>query len=161
MNSGQPLPSPRQSPQLFQVFPTEALIFTTPLAVYRGLHVRRSVYHGTTGSPSCACQLYLTVWLYLRLFCDYRNCEGKSRFPGLFLISQTFPWPMPNSPTFPGESPPCVMTTIRYRQQPKSGQSLCPTSSQKMNFIEKFSRDQFFHYSRSTLQIYHSYYSSV
>jgi len=58
-----PLTSPHQIPGLFQVFPTEALIFIN-LNYQRftdRLCVLLSEYCGTICSPSCACQLYLTA----------------------------------------------------------------------------------------------------
>jgi len=66
MSSGRPRTSHRQIPGLFQVFPTEALIFIKPSDVYRQAYVNSlSEYYGTIGSPSCACQLYLTVLRYV------------------------------------------------------------------------------------------------
>jgi len=60
--TGWPLPSPRQIPRLFQVFPTETLVFVKPpKGTQRGPCVLPSEQCGTICSPSCACQLYLTV----------------------------------------------------------------------------------------------------
>jgi len=68
--------------------------------IQTGLHVLLSEYCGTTGSPSCACQLYLTV-LRLCLFCDYCNCitcYGQTHisptfrnFPDFYLTNVKFP----------------------------------------------------------------------
>jgi len=55
------------------------IYYTKPPEVYKtGLCVLPSEYCGCTGSPSCACQLYLTV-LRLSLFCDYRNCSSTAQ----------------------------------------------------------------------------------
>jgi len=63
----------------------------TPANDLGAFHVR--FYCGTSGSPSCACQLYLTV-LRLHLFWDYRNCSSISQvnhnFPDFFLTIVTF-----------------------------------------------------------------------
>jgi len=51
--------SPCQIPWLFHVFLTQALLFIKPQT---GLGVLLGEYCGTIDSPSCACQLYLTVY---------------------------------------------------------------------------------------------------
>jgi len=54
------LSSPQKIPRLFRVFPTEALMLIKPAGIQTGLCVLLGKYCGTTGSLSCACQLYLT-----------------------------------------------------------------------------------------------------
>jgi len=58
------------------------------------LRVLLSEYCGTIGSPSYACQPYLTV-LRLHLFCDYRNYTSTSQanhnFPNFSLTNMKFP----------------------------------------------------------------------
>jgi len=75
-----PLSSPRQTPRLFQVFSTKVSISIKLSEVYKKtcLRVHLSEYCCTIGSPSNACQLYLTV-LRLCLLCDYRT--GKPQLP--------------------------------------------------------------------------------
>jgi len=77
--------------------------FNNPIHTTATMNVYwNSEYRGTAGSPSCACQLYLTV-LRLCSFCDYRNCgstpQANNNFPDFFLISLTFTWPISNFPT--------------------------------------------------------------
>jgi len=71
-------------PRLFQVFLPEALMAIKPPQVHRCvmcvlLSEHGSIYYhillyfsGTSGSPACACQLYLSV-LWLCLFCEHCN----------------------------------------------------------------------------------------
>jgi len=58
------------------------------------LRVLLSEYCGTICSPSCACQLYLTV-LRLCLFCDYHNCgsapQANYNFLDFSLTNVEFP----------------------------------------------------------------------
>jgi len=75
----------------FEVFLTEASTFTKPPEVYRQSYVYSWV---NICSPSCACQLYLTV-LGFCLFCDYRNCGSTSQtshnFPDFSVTNVKFP----------------------------------------------------------------------
>jgi len=56
-------PPPPTSNSLFQVFRTDAFIFIKPTDVYREVYIImiQSEYCDTIGTPSFACQLYLTV----------------------------------------------------------------------------------------------------
>jgi len=72
------------------MYPIYPLPLATPLEpTPHTLSVLLSKYRGTTGSPSCACEVehYLVV-LRLCLFCDYRNsgsaAQANNNFPQLF-----------------------------------------------------------------------------
>jgi len=70
-----PLSSPRQTPQLFQVFLTEALIFIKPPEVYRqACNVLLSEYCSITYLQfNFSMSTLFNTILGLFLFCDYRN----------------------------------------------------------------------------------------
>jgi len=68
-------------------------IYYTTRGIQTGQSVLLSEYCGTIGSPSCACQLYLTVHGSCS-FCHYRNCvtTGKPQFSWLFPDQCQIPW---------------------------------------------------------------------
>jgi len=68
-----------------------------------------SEYCGTNGSPSCACQLYLTV---LGLFCDCCNCGRTTQANHSYLTFPNFPDFSPTNVKFPA-----MMSVMRLVQQ--------------------------------------------
>jgi len=99
---------------------------------------------GTTGSSSCACQLYLTV-LRLRLFCDHRNCgttpQANHNFHDLSVTSVKFP----DFSRFPGEWQP-------YHCHCLSAKAVCtPVDTQTITLYKPqiHSETDFFQFLRS------------
>ena len=94
---GQPLSSPHQIPRLFQVFPTEALIFIKPSEVHRTAYMYSWVNTGQhLQSSLCTSSLLNSTRGYVHsatiatVVAHHRQTT----------ISRTFPRPMWNSPTF-------------------------------------------------------------